>query len=97
MLCVRPQQTFQNGGDDGGEQAAGIDGDIEDGEESASLLFLHREKAEINMTGVDVIFMRCQIIDEAFRPLTQALNRHTDLWLLVIKLLGGIKQRYREC
>lgn len=53
--CVRPQRTFQDGGDDGGQQAAGIDGDIEDGEKGASLLFLNKKKADINMTRVHII------------------------------------------
>lgn len=69
-----PQRTFQDGGDDGGQQAAGIDRDVEDGEEGASLLFLHTEKAEINMTGVGVVCMRHHIPGEAFRTLTPGLE-----------------------
>lgn len=38
------------------------------------------------MIGIDVIDMH--------RPLTPALKAHTELLLLVNKLLRGIKQRY---
>lgn len=36
----QPQCTFQDGCDDSGQQAASIDGQVEDGEEGASLLLL---------------------------------------------------------
>lgn len=32
--------TSEDGGDDGGQQAASVDGQVEDGEEGASLLLL---------------------------------------------------------
>lgn len=40
---VWPRQTFQDGGDECGQQAAGIDGEVEDGKEGASLLFLRNK------------------------------------------------------
>lgn len=34
--------TFEDGRDEGGQQAAGIDGQVEDGEEGAALFLLQR-------------------------------------------------------
>lgn len=38
MLC--DQRTSEDGGDDSGQQTASVDGQVEDGEESAPLLLL---------------------------------------------------------
>ena len=38
LLC--DQRTSEDGGDNGGQQAAGVDGQVEDGEEGAPLLLL---------------------------------------------------------
>lgn len=40
MLCAQLQLTFKDGCDDSGQQTASIDGQVEDGEEGASLLLL---------------------------------------------------------
>ena len=40
MLCDQLQCTFKDGGDHSGQQTASIDGQVEDGEEGASLLLL---------------------------------------------------------